>query len=173
MILYLHKKKEWFFFGMTSNYCYLTEKKIPDFPQKRASWFISRQMLYESVKLDQGWEVSHLIPDWKTFTKEQWDLGVPDGGERRLCFIVPTALCLFCRQGCTLGWRRSTYILLNIFVFSSHSVLGLCCICYTCIFISHRVLLCISHALLFCLGLHRIVCPTKLICPIIALKILD
>lgn len=65
------------------------------------------------------------------------------------------------------------YILLNIFAFSSHSVLGFCCIYYTCIFISCRVLLCISHALPFHLGLHRIGCPTKLICAIITLKILD
>lgn len=46
-------------------------------------------------------------------------------------------------------------------------------ICYTWIFILCKVLLCISHALLFHLGLQRIRCPAKLICSIISLKFLD
>lgn len=67
----------------------------------------------------------------------------------------------------------SMYVLGNIFIIYSHSILGLCCIHYARIFISCAVLLCVSHALLFCLGLHRTGCPTQLICPVIALKILD
>lgn len=113
--------------------------------------------------------VSRLV--WKKKTKVCF-LGT-DSREWGLCSPVQRAPCLFCSSRLHFWAGSSTYIPGNIFIFYSCSILGLSCICYTWIFISCTVLLCISHALLFCLGLHRTGCPTKLICPIITLEILD
>lgn len=72
------------FFGMTSNYCYLTEKNIysiPDFPQKRAFWLASRRFSVSQLSQITGEKFLTCFQTGKRFKREQWHLKVPDGRE--------------------------------------------------------------------------------------------